>query len=83
MHETNSNTEKLQSIDTPKYIKVLSLIYIVATICTGIFTLFANILHQGHITMGQVQYTITALSNVLIGFIFLGIGQVFAKFLRK
>lgn len=77
------NTDKLQKFDVPKYIKVLSVIYIASSIATGFLSFAATSLEQGKITVVQTQYIVTVLGNVLTGFLFWGIGQVFAKFMEK
>lgn len=77
------NTDKLQKFDVPKYIKVLSVIYIGASIATGFLSFAATFLEQGKITVVQTQYIVTVLGNVLTGFLFWGIGQVFSKFMEK
>ncbi|MBP5436834.1 MAG: hypothetical protein J6Y30_02495 [Treponema sp.] len=77
------NTDKLQKFDVPKYIKVLSVIFIGASIATGFLSFAASFLEQGTITVAQVQYIVKILGNVLTGFLFWGIGQVFAKFMEK
>ena len=75
--------DKLQKFDVPKYIKVLSVIYIASSIATGFLSFAATFLEQGTITTAQVQYIVTVLGNVLTGFLFWGIGQVFSKFMEK
>ena len=75
--------DKLQKFDVPKYIKVLSVIYIASSIATGFLSLAASSLEQGKITVSQVQHIVAVLGNVLTGFLFWGIGQVFAKFMEK
>ena len=75
--------DKLQKFDVPKYIKVLSVIFIGASIATGFLSFAATFLEQGTITVAQVQYIVKILGNVLTGFLFWGIGQVFAKFMEK
>ena len=75
--------DKLQTIDVPKYIKILSVIYIATSIATGFLNFAATYLEQGTITVAQVQYIVKILGNVLTGFLFWGIGQVFAKFMEK
>ncbi|MBO7612966.1 MAG: hypothetical protein K6E22_04805 [Treponema sp.] len=77
------NTDKLQKFDVPKYIKVLSVIFIGASIATGFLSFAATFLEQGTITVSQVQHIVAVLGNVLTGFLFWGIGQVFAKFMEK
>lgn len=77
------HADKLQKFDVPKYIKVLSVIYIGASIATGFLSFAATFLEQGKITVVQTQYIVTVLGNVLTGFLFWGIGQVFAKFMEK
>ncbi|MBQ2464928.1 MAG: hypothetical protein II507_08090 [Treponema sp.] len=82
--ETEANkADKLQKFDVPKYIKVLSVIFIGASIATGFLSFAASFLEQGTITVAQVQYIVKILGNVLTGFLFWGIGQVFAKFMEK
>lgn len=75
--------DRLQKINVPKCIKVLSLVYIGATVLAGFFTLSADILEQGHITASQAQYAIGVLQDVITGFLFWGVGQVFAKFMEN
>ena len=75
--------DKLQKFDVPKYIKVLSVIFIGASIATGFLSFAATFLEQGKITVVQTQYIVTVLGNVLTGFLFWGIGQVFSKFMEK
>ncbi|MBQ5434400.1 MAG: hypothetical protein IIU30_13275 [Treponema sp.] len=75
--------DKLQKFDVPKYIKVLSVIYIASSIATGFLSFAATFLEQGTITTAQVQYIVTVLGNVLTGFLFWGVGQVFSKFMEK
>ena len=77
------HADKLQKFDVPKYIKVLSVIYIASSIATGFLSFAASFLEQGTITVAQVQYIVKILGNVLTGFLFWGIGQVFAKFMEK
>ena len=78
-----NKADKLQKFDVPKYIKVLSVIYIASSIATGFMSFAASFLEQGTITVAQVQYIVKILGNVLTGFLFWGIGQVFAKFMEK
>ncbi len=78
-----SEQEKTTKIDVPKYIKILSIIYIVISIIAGFCSMTASILEQGHITGKHIQYVISVLENVITGFVFWGIGQVFAKFMKK
>lgn len=77
------HADKLQKFDVPKYIKVLSVIFIGASIATGFLSFAATFLEQGKITVVQTQYIVTVLGNVLTGFLFWGIGQVFSKFMEK
>ena len=77
------HADKLQKFDVPKYIKVLSVIYIASSIATGFLSFAATFLEQGTITTAQVQYIVTVLGNVLTGFLFWGVGQVFSKFMEK
>ena len=77
------HADKLQKFDVPKYIKVLSVIFIGASIATGFLSFAASFLEQGTITVAQVQYIVKILGNVLTGFLFWGIGQVFSKFMEK
>ena len=77
------HADKLQKFDVPKYIKVLSVIFIGARIASGFLTFAATFLEQGKITVVQVQYIVTVLGHVLTGFLFWGIGQVFSKFMEK
>ena len=67
----------------PKYIKVLSVIFIGASIATGFLSFAATFLEQGKITVVQIQYIVTVFGHVLTGFLFWGIGQVFSKFMEK
>ncbi|MBR3549735.1 MAG: hypothetical protein IKN90_06615 [Treponema sp.] len=62
---------------------ILSVIFIGASIATGFLSFAATFLEQGKITVVQTQYIVTVLGNVLTGFLFWGIGQVFAKFMEK
>ncbi len=78
-----NKADKLQKFDVPKYIKVLSVIFIGASIASGFLTFAATFLEQGKITVVQVQYIVTVLGHVLTGFLFWGIGQVFSKFMEK
>ena len=77
------HADKLQKFDVPKYIKVLSVIFIGASIATGFLSFAATFLEQGKITVVQTQYIVTVLGNVLTGFLFWGVGQVFSKFMEK
>ena len=55
--ETEANkADKLQKFDVPKYIKVLSVIYIASSIATGFLSFAATFLEQGKITVVQTQY---------------------------
>ena len=74
---------KLQKVNVPKYIKWLSLIYIVATVVSGLFMLMSNILETGHATISQMQYAVKILGDVILGLVFWGIGQVFSKLLEN
>ena len=78
-----NKADKLQKFDVPKYIKVLSVIYIASSIATGFLSFAATFLEQGTITTAQVQHIVTVLGNVLTGFLFWGVGQVFSKFMEK
>jgi len=75
--------DKLQKFDVPKYIKVLSVIFICASIASGFLSFAATFLEEGKITVAQIQYIITVLGHVLTGFLFWGVGQVFSKFMEK
>ena len=75
--------DKLQTIDVPKYIKILSVIYIATSIATGFLNFAATYLEQGEITAEQTTHITTALGHVLTGFLYWGFGQVFSKLMEK
>ena len=75
--------DMLQKIDVPKYIKYLSVIYIVISIATGTISLILKILEEGHATLDQLSYITMMLRNTVEGFIFWGVGRVFAKFTEE
>ncbi|MGI5174193.1 hypothetical protein H0R92_11425 [Treponema sp. OMZ 840] len=74
--------DKLQKINVPLYIKYLSVIYIITSIVAGIFSFLADIV-QGEISIRHIAYIPNILGNVVTGFLFWGIGQVFSKFMEK
>lgn len=75
--------DMLQKIDVPKYIKYLSVIYIAISIATGTISLILKILEEGRVTLDQLSYVTMMLRNTVEGFIFWGVGRVFAKFTEK
>ena len=75
--------DMLQKFDVPKYIKYLSVIYIAISIATGTISLILKILEEGRATLDQLSYVTMMLRNTVEGFIFWGIGRVFAKFTEK
>ena len=75
--------DRLQKFDVPKYIKYLSVIYIAISIATGTISLILKILEEGRVTLDQLSYVTMMLRNTVEGFIFWGIGRVFAKFTEK
>ena len=83
----NETVEKkkqaLQDIDIPKYIQIASVIFITLSIIAAALNLVIDILTQGHATLNQLAYLEKVVSNVTLGLIFWGTGQVFAKLLRK
>ncbi|EPF29339.1 hypothetical protein DWB79_04270 [Treponema medium] len=83
----NETVEKkkqtLQDIDIPKYIQIASVIFIALSIIAAVLNLVIDILTQGHATLKQLAYLEQVVSNVTLGLIFWGTGQVFAKLLRK
>ena len=83
----NETVEKkkqtLQDIDIPKYIQIASVIFITLSIIAAALNLVIDILTQGHATLKQLAYLEKVVSNVTLGLVFWGTGQVFAKLLRK
>ena len=83
----NKTVEKkkqtLQDIDIPKYIQIASVIFITLSILAAALNLVIDILTQGHATLNQLAYLEKVVSNVTLGLVFWGTGQVFAKLLRK
>ena len=83
----NETVEKkkqtLQDIDIPKYIQIASVIFIALSIIAAALNLVIDILVQGHATLKQLAYLEKVVSNVTLGLVFWGTGQVFAKLLRK
>ena len=83
----NETVEKkkqtLQDIDIPKYIQIASVIFITLSILAAALNLVIDILTQGHATLNQLTYLEKVVSNVTLGLVFWGTGQVFAKLLRK
>ena len=83
----NETVEKkkqtLQDIDIPKYIQIASVIFIALSIIAAALNLVIDILTQGHATLNQLAYLEKVVSNVTLGLVFWGTGQVFAKLLRK
>lgn len=75
--------DMLQKIDVPKYIKYLSVIYIAISIATGTISLILKILEEGRATLDQLSYVTRMLRNTVEGFIFWGVGRVFAKFTEE
>lgn len=75
--------DMLQKIDVPKYIKYLSVIYIAISIATGTISLILKILEEGRATLDQLSYVTMMLRNTVEGFIFWGVGRVFAKFTEE
>jgi hypothetical protein len=75
--------DMLQKIDVPKYIKYLSVIYIAISIATGTISLILKILEEGRVTLDQLSYVTMMLRNTVEGFIFWGVGRVFAKFTEE
>ena len=75
--------DMLQKFDVPKYIKYLSVIYIAISIATGTISLILKILEEGHATLDQLSYVTMMLRNTVEGFIFWGVGRVFAKFTEE
>lgn len=73
----------LQKFDVPKYIKYLSVIYIAISIATGTISLILKILEEGRATLDQLSYITMMLRNTVEGFIFWGVGRVFAKFTEE
>ena len=83
----NETVEKkkqtLQDIDIPKYIQIASVIFITLSILAAVLKLVTDILSQGHATLNQLAYLEKVVSNVTLGLVFWGTGQVFAKLLKK
>ena len=83
----NETVEKkkqtLQDIDIPKYIQIASVIFITLSILAAALNLVIDILTQGHATLNQLTYLLKVVSDVTLGLVFWGTGQVFAKLLRK
>ena len=83
----NETVEKkkqiLQDIDIPKYIQIASVIFIALSIIAAALNLVIDILTQGHATLNQLTYLLKVVSDVTLGLVFWGTGQVFAKLLRK
>ena len=83
----NETVEKkkqtLQDIDIPKYIQIASVIFITLSIIAAALNLVIDILTQGHATLNQLAYLEKVVSNVTLGLVFWGTGQVFAKLLKK
>ena len=75
--------DMLQKFDVPKYIKYLSVIYIAISIATGTISLILKILEEGRVTLDQLSYVTMMLRNTVEGFIFWGVGRVFAKFTEE
>ena len=75
--------DMLQKFDVPKYIKYLSVIYIAISIATGTISLILKILEEGRATLDQLSYITMMLRNTIEGFIFWGVGRVFAKFTEE
>ena len=75
--------DMLQKFDVPKYIKYLSVIYIAISIATGTISLILKILEEGRATLDQLPYVTMMLRNTVEGFIFWGVGRVFAKFTEE
>ena len=75
--------DRLQKFDVPKYIKYLSVIYIAISIATGTISLILKILEEGRATLDQLSYITMMLRNTVEGFIFWGVGRVFAKFTEE
>ena len=75
--------DRLQKLDVPKYIKYLSVIYIAVSIASGTISLVVKILEEERATLDQLSYVTMMLRNTIEGFIFWGIGRVFAKFTGK
>lgn len=83
----NETVEKkkqtLQDVDIPKYIQIASVIFIALSIIAAALNLVIDILAQGHATLKQLAYLEKVVSNVTLGLVFWGTGQVFAKLLGK
>lgn len=83
----NETVEKkkqtLQDIDIPKYIQIASVIFITLSVIAAVLNLVTDILTQGHATLNQLAYLEKVVSNVTLGLVFWGTGQVFAKLLKK
>ena len=74
--------DSLQTFKVPKVIKVLSVIFIIGSIIYGITALFVNIISTGGFETRQLDYLFTTLQNVITGFLFWGVGQVFEKIME-
>ena len=84
MNETvEKKKQTLQDIDIPKYIQIASVIFIALSIIAAALNLVIDILAQGHATLKQLAYLEEVVSNVTLGLVFWGTGQVFAKLLGK
>ena len=83
----NKTVEKkkqtLQDIDIPKYIQIASVIFITLSVIAAVLNLVTDILTQGRATLNQLAYLEKVVSNVTLGLVFWGTGQVFAKLLGK
>ena len=83
----NETVEKkkqtLQEVDIPKYIQIASVIFITLTVIATVLNLVTDILTQGHATLKQLAYLEKVVSNVTLGLVFWGTGQVFAKLVKK
>jgi len=79
----NEKGDALQKFDVPKYIRYLSVIYIAVSIASGTISLIVKILEEGSATLDQLSYVTMMLRNTVEGFIFWGVGRVFAKFTEK
>lgn len=75
--------DKLQKVNVPKIIKILSLIYIIASIVLAFLRLCLMIKTEGHASMEQLQYAVSMFGHVVTGFLFWGVGQVFSKFMEN
>ena len=75
--------QTLQDIDIPKYIQIASVIFIALSVFAAALNLVIDILTEGHATLQQLAYLEKTVSNVTLGLVFWGTGQVFAKLLCK